>query len=194
MTHNDALITGGATIVGAVIGGLFLLMRKKKDPDQVSSSLAVTHSNLSAGNVAVGGHISQENTTHHHHYSSAADVGTPISHVSSSVTLAQIEADFQSATAYQRVSFGDHWIGIPIRWQLSFLRMSNIGDEWKVSLVTLGDSRPWINIVSAKVDLEKTPELKIARRDQLAWIEGKIESISSDIGIVHIKDAKITLL
>jgi len=169
-----AIIAGLATVTAATIG----LVKKKSNV--ANSANGSTVGNTSESNVAIGSNITQsyQGVTHNYYGATLPDSLALHGRVASKPSLVEIAQAIQSAKPYDQILMSRNYVGLSVSWPVIFssIREGDESNSWYVSFDSPEKHFIW---VSAYLDIEKFPKLKVIDSGHPSWIEGRIVSVST---------------
>lgn len=204
-----AYIGAAALIISAIIGGVFLLLKRDK-----SSQSARAESNgqalnvMGSGNaVNAGGNVHIGNVITQSDMAGANVYQNPNPEYRLTPSPKDVEAAIAALPPLQRSSIVQHYIGLKVRWKLMLFDISrdyipavdylpkDAAQRSRYVRVTGSftndDSMQMPTVVKCFVILEEYPYLNLLRKKDTYWVNGEIAEVDDLIGL---KDARLEIL
>jgi hypothetical protein len=102
----------------------------------------------------------------------------------------EIMNSYNDAAPFQRVSVGQSYIGIRVRWNVTFHTLHPLAnDQFQVMMLNSGSSYPWIYCTIVIADY---PELKVLRVGHKMQVSGEIYNVRGNE--IFLKESTLRIL
>ena len=196
-TLEAAYIGGGTALLAAIIVGVLTYLKRENNSQSTrarSNGQAISSSGSgnavnAGGNVHIGDIVAAPTTVAPIEAIPGANAyQNPKPGYGLKPTPQEIALNIKNHPPFQRNDIEKHYIGLLVHWNLSFLSVTNRGNN-VVNILCNKSNGDLINGVSFQVPLTQSPRLKVANEDAVIWVSGEIEKIESKI--IYLKNATL---
>jgi hypothetical protein len=186
-----AIITAVASIAVAVIAKGRWWAKKPDATHEAGGNITARTGDVSESLVAVGTNITQHQGTVQNYYGGPPPAAGPFNgKVVTKPSIVEIADAILAAKPYDRTQIPKNYVGLKVSWPVIFSSIDTYREGiWSVTFDSPDEK---YRSVSADVDLDKYPKLKVIEYGHPAWIEGRI--LYADVRSIRLEDgAEITL-